>query len=316
MSIAIVCLLILKAFLLPHNSGVHKIIMPAGTVFPSLFFFSYYYPYADAMLLGIIAALSLNPVASDSRYRLLVLIMITVMSSSNIVHLKDGPEDILKFTGWRKTRYRQNTNKNILILKRYINNPLLCPVYLSLPSGNEEIVKAQWADAPYNEHAKVVLLQYLRSIEEGKIILSLKNARPKEPFKSENELFQARTFLDVRLMEKCNLEELKQSAGKESFTPRAIEHESLKFEITPVADSKTIVFFLKGETEFTLSFNDGKMFKGKQDYGQTYQIFQFPVDGKEPGEEIHMTLELDSLHTSSFFIGPFFLTRNIISKIE
>jgi len=82
---------IIKALLLPHNSGVQEIFMPLGTVFPSLLFFSYYYAYADALLvvLGIVLLIYRPHVTSKKINFLLFLVLI--IGISNMIHLRHGP---------------------------------------------------------------------------------------------------------------------------------------------------------------------------------------------------------------------------------
>jgi len=178
--------IILKAILLPHNAGYHNTFMPKGTVFPSLFFFSYYYVYCEAVLLSLGIALLLHRPNFQSQRFVFLIGLVTIISLSNAIHLREGPPDALKNGNWWNNAYRRKVVKSVISAGEVLKKKEYWPLYLSFPSGNESLVKGRRTDEPTpNRYLRYIVTRYLRSFEQGRGLVSLDNVQPKIPFNSK-----------------------------------------------------------------------------------------------------------------------------------
>ncbi len=271
----LVGLILVKALLLPHNSGFHTQIMPPGTVFPSLLFFSYYYTYCEAVLMALWTGLFLN--AALARYpRLFPIVMVCVLSLgvSTAVHLKNGPEDTLRFHHlWDP--HRQQIAKNVLELETYLHQTRNLPVYASFKSGDLPLARGRLVDEQIipGRYCQYVLLRYLRDIEAGRLIISLKNIRPSKGLETD-ELSQANLFVDLARRQVYDLKQLRDDVGAAQMMPTVLTAPRMKSLMVSDTKAQEVVFFIKGRAHFMLEANGSKGVADEQTYGQSYEMFR------------------------------------------
>ncbi len=274
-AIAICITFVLKAFLLPHNGYIHTTIMPEDATFPSLLFFSYYYVYCEALLVSMIIALLLKAAASNKKKLLFLLLCISVINSSNIFHLRKGPHDALAFSNWHNS-YRQQIALNVKNIDRLLSQENLLPVYLSFPSGNKEFAEGRRHDPIPSIYCHYVLTRYLRTIELGKAIISLKNISPEQKPQSPHELSNSSFFYDVSANTTYDLTLLKKESSFD-LTPQKISMKIFRTKAVPItSNADQLLFFVKGKASFSLQIGK-KEVPGMQVYGQSYQIFQIDL---------------------------------------
>lgn len=296
----------LKAVFLPIYSGVHDIIMPQGTVFPSLLFFSYYYVYGEAMFFALILALLLNMKKEDKTSYILTLALVTVLNISNVTHVKQNLKETLMFHDWG-TPDRQAMVKRVAKVKPFLERKELFPLYLAFPSGEEPFVKGRIDDGIQFFTARVIPVMYLRSLKEGKAIISLQNVQPKHPFLYKQELLNARYFFDLGLWKLYDLEKLRIEKGREAFMPRRIiEPATVSHqELVKDASDVHVIYFVKGFAKMELDIN-GKNFPEEQLYGYSYQMFRVDMRVQKSLVMIKVQLLINPKSNSAVdIVGPF-----------
>jgi len=304
---AILVMVLIKALLLPHNFGVHKISMPEGTVFPSLLFFQHYYAYCETVIFGLIFGILLAKGITDSRKFTLTLLCITIISLSNVYHLKSGPQNALEAVN-RHLPVPKMAMKDLLRVKWYLTQKNLRPFYLSFPTINADYIHGTWADTENispNVYTDFILVNYLRPIEKGDAIISLKN--PSAPaFPPEDELTNAATFLDIFTEESLDLKRLREGKELSVLSPReAARSKPGAHSETLTQPIKEAVFFIKGRAQYQFKIND-QTFTGEQSYGNSYEMFRFPIP---PEMKTSIRLELMVVPADksreAYFVGPF-----------
>ena len=268
--LVLIGLIVIKAILLPHNSGVHGVpLMPEGTFFPSLLFFSYYYTYCESALFAVLAGLFLNGVLRRYSWTYgLALACSVLIGLSAAVHLKNGPEDTMRFhLLWDP--WRQQPAKNVLMLERQLINKSNVPIYTAFNSNGADQFKGRIVDVapkPYSS-CYYVFLRHLEDIKNGKVITSLSNVR-------RGELSSANTFTDMENGEVYDLNRIKQKYGSNALSPVAIGPKHIRSMMVTDPQVKEVVFFVKGLSYFIVQLNN-KEIRLEQTYGTSYQMFRF-----------------------------------------
>ncbi len=306
-------MIFLKAFFLPHNGGVHAIIMPPQTFFPSLLFFSYYYTYMDALLIVLAIGLALNAGFKDFKTLLIVMIPVTIMNFSNVIALKNGPPDALAFHDWDKD-YRRAGVQSFLTTKEFLTQNRIEPVYLSFPTGNNDIFRGRIDDGDAFVYARVVPIMFLKPLVDGRALISLKNIVSKVPRPSGNELSMAHEFYDVGTSAKYNLEKLKKLTGEEKLVGQEIKNGQVltqKIEAQVIAGD-FVLFFIKGSSDFVFTINGQKLL-GKQFYGESYQFFDYNLASKATNSFVQIKLQVrgSAPNQQSYLVGPFIAHTDI-----
>ncbi len=324
LSLAIVFVFFLKAFFLPHPGGMHAYIMPDNTIFPSLLFFGYYYPYIDTVFLSLLLCFGLSGVLHKHKKSFLIcMTLITFINCSNIKHLYAGVADTVAFHN--SALFHPRTALTILLIKdHYKAVKKNGPLYLSFPSGNNPVfirkILSQYPQTlqeklvlAFRDYASVIPVMYLRAIEKGDMIISLKNAQPIRPLASDAELASASFFLDVPISKRIDLRPFKERFGVNIFTPHKVNN--FQQEISLDTADKEVVFFIKGAAEVNLEAGE-KTVKTQQTYGYSYQVFNYPLP-KDKKVSL-LKINIRSLHEGQPFelIGPFLVPDSLSLGFE
>ncbi len=314
-SLSILFFIILKAFLFPHNAGYHRVFMPEGTVFPSLFFFSYYYIYAEALLFALIIALCLKNTAASNKRFIFILMLISIISLSNALHLQEGPQDALKFMRFDKGNKEkpQEMVKKIKKIKNILKDQTYLPVYLSFPVGDSAIVLAKRNDPFNNLYTRMIPFLYLKSLEKGNALTSIINIKRDPINPLGGELFPSKYFYDVLTQKLYPLHEILEQFGENAFNPIIATKNSFgtKTTMIPPKGIVSIVFFIKGRSGFLLEYRDRKI-EGQQMYGEAYQMFQ--IDNIASEKSLKPSFARVSIlpigkNEKSFLVGPFIIPK-------
>jgi len=300
----IIGVIFIKSILLPHNSGVHHIFMPETTFFPSLFFFSYYYVYCESLLLSLVLGFLLSSTVQSHKRFVIVLGCLTVVSLSNVLHLKQGPKDALKFMYFDK-EHRQKRVKEVLAIDQILSQEENLPVYLSFQAGNVLRIKGRKDDNPnLNLYQRLIPIRYLRSIMEGQAVISYENVQ-KEGVVRHDELSRVEGLYDVYKGEFFNLREMKKTSQEIDMTPSMIKKNSTRAKAVAVERGfERLVFFIKGYSSFVVQWN-GKRVPGRQTYGYAYQKFEVDL----VGDKIQIVEVIVRAHSEMDvqLVGPFLL---------
>ncbi|MDP2654156.1 MAG: hypothetical protein Q8Q08_09010 [Candidatus Omnitrophota bacterium] len=313
-AVLLLAVILIKALFLPHPSGLHEYIMPPGAVFPSLLFFSHYYPYPDiallAMALGLLSAKALQ---KNRNIFLVLLTAVTCIGMSNVSHSGEGVTDAIRFHQdyWIPAK----TGRTILdARKRLDRRRQEGAVYLSFPSGSSEYFTrytfdpAQGMassypeeyragiDPSFRDYASILPVMYLRAIEKGTAVISLKNAGP-EKIPSGNEMEQARFFLDVPTGHFFDLADCGWEA-RGSRPARTIRADSGEEIIIP-DESMKIIIFVKGPADVLLR-SAGRISLFRQTYGNSFQMFRLHT----PVSPFPRSLRLTPRGKSAEVVGP------------
>ena len=302
-ALAIGIVIAIKALLLPHNSGVHEAIMPPGTGFPSLFFFSYYYAYADALLIALGMAILLDQPRVSLRKINGLLFLVLIMGFSNWAHLKHGPRDAVVFHGADDVGRQRKVERAQKIKEVLSLNP--CPVYLSFPSGNSSVLKGRFGDGEWTTLASYIPVMYLRAIEKGEVIISLDNIKTQREKEMGEDLSKAKTFFDVQTGQTIKFDDIKRKNEPSDL---------LSVEISGMAERtlgfsqkalkrNTIVFFVKGKADL-LVLDGNKTFSAQQTYGQSYQMFLLKLDEEDAKRTDKKQLKIDAEGNKVRIVGP------------
>jgi len=307
--------LLIKAFLFPHNAGYHRVFMPEGTIFPSLFFFSYYYIYCEAVLFALILGILLKGVIADNRRYGIILLLISMISISNALHLKQGPQDALKFMRFdaQNKEQPQKMVAKVLAIKKILKDKKFLPVYLSFPSGNSNTLLAKRNDPFKNLYARMIPFKYLKSIEKGLAVISYKNIEKMKPKESSDELSDISFFYDVISEKKYNMQSLIKSNGSQGMSPAMATKESIKTKSTLIKSKKIdhIIFFIKGRSAYLLQHGT-KRIEGQQNYGQAYQMFRindFPQAKTKNPSILNISFIPIAGNNKATLLGPFIIEK-------
>ena len=305
--IAVSLIILAKAFLLPHNSGIHHTIMPEGTVFPSLLFFSYYYSYCETILIALIVGLLLNNASLPQNRFICLLSLVTIISTSNVIHLKNGPYDALTHFGWDRSSSQQQV-KNVLAIEKALSNNKMHPLYLSFPSGHLKTLGYWRFESPSPFYGRIIPIRHLRSIEEGRVIVSYQNLKPKQPFEFTHELSNTKIFYDVITKKMYDIEQIRTEKGLKAMVPEEFSKQtkSTKSLIAHSKDISHLVFFVKGISTFILEIEGEKTYN-KQSYGQSYQMYFFDLKKNEfhAPPKILIRFISSAVNESVQLVGPF-----------
>ncbi len=294
--------LLVKAIILPHNAGVHnEAIMPPGTVFPSLFFFSYYYVYCEAVLLAVLIGLRLNTLVLNNAIYALLLVGIAFIGISNAVHLQGGPEDALRFhNAWAP--YRKDIARNAVKVENYLAQPGSKPVYVSFPTGNSAMITGRRDEHVENMYCHYFPVRYLRDVKAGRMILPVDNTKQLSPF-PEPELMYAQLFYDAPQGQSYDLKLL----HNQNLLPLNINDQGRIKSVLVPAQSHEVIFFIKGKGQFFLQLND-KAITSEQHYGQAYELFRFNLKDAGVSDQAILSLMVKAPQGQTVqLVGPFIL---------
>lgn len=293
-----------KAILFPHNAGYHNILMPEGTFFPSLFFFSYYYIYCEAILFCIIVGLLTKDIASNKKFYLFIILSILTISISNLYHLKNGPQEVLKFMKFDK----DNPEKPQSIVKRIEKIKLIktkntTPIYISFPNSTD-VIKARRNDPFVNLYARMIPILYLKSFENGALISDFKNL-PHPAENNEPKLLSAKTYYDVMTEDIYDISKLNLKENSNKFV--IINKGQIKtIPLFANNDTKEIIFFVKGYAGFLLHINGEKIEEGQQVYGETFKMLRINTQSLSTQIKKNLlALSIAAISEKAELIGPF-----------
>jgi len=323
LAISIILSIFLKALLLPHLWGVHEYIMPPSATFACLYFVTCYYTYPDIILLAVLAGFLL----SKPRFReggLLCVILITIINASNLLHIEHGIRAPLAYHGAYQTH--RHAIPKILKIKQILSNPNKRPVYLSFPSGSRPHFQRKaaghsiWQDDPQGErwelspyfinYASLIPVRFLSWIEEGTLVISLKNIKRPQAVPEGEELQLANFFYDVpqeQLLNLANLKALKGTKPWESVEIRSPKEKT--YSLPGLAPGSSIVCFVKGAASLSME-SRGTILQARQRYGYSYQMFSFPLPKNTPPASASLTIRLTNHNPSVSFLGPFVLSED------
>ncbi len=310
LSIGIVGTIIVKAFFLPHNGGVHGIIMPPETFFPSLLFFSYYYVYPDVFLISMFIGLLLASAVIDYKRFILVLISVTIINASNVIHYKEGLKEALAFHDWDQD-FKQEAITAVSFTQEFMAHNKTWPVYLSFPSGDTTLFKGRIDDGDQYVFARIIPVMFLRSIESGRAICSLGIIK-KNAVAPHNELREVKIFVDAGTKMTFDLTQINDNSSLVKPTPEVVSATKiLSKNLSVKADSgQRAVFFIKGRATFLFTVN-GKKLKGEQIYGQSYQMFSydFTVNPTDFPAKITLDTIASGGNQEAYLVGPFLVKK-------
>ncbi len=308
---AILVIVGFKALFFPHLFGYHHTIMPPGTKFPCLLFFSWYYVYCDTVFVSLLLGLFLTKITAGQKTMITTFCLITLINFSNAYHLKNGPQDALVFHGWGRDMENENRKivKNVLDIKKtLIQNKR---VYLSFPSGDNNPYQMSMMDQP-NLYASLIPVMYLRSFEQGKAVMSLENVRTPAVFQKNHELTASDIFYDVPSATHFDLKYIKANMGIFSLDPAEISNRigQKTIRLEPKDSLEKIVFFLKARAGFILKANNN-IIQGEQSYGQSYQIFNLSFRGETFASPVSVELTVYPTEGNHpvYLVGPFVFAK-------
>jgi len=327
----IVGVIILKAILLPHNRGLHEFIMPQGTKFPCTLFFSFYYPYIDLIL--IVIALTIMLARQDRRPKLFILTLIaaTVINTSNFLHAQEGVTETLAYHGYYQTH--QKVTLKILAVRDILPRvKKQGPAYLSFPSGTREyysrqlVVQNIWDVDPeaYNQqllpdfinYGNLLPVMYLRALEKGELLMSLKNILPLKGLGRASGLSAARFFYDVPTSLWLDLSPIKERYGISALYPQRVNSVPLVRELQlPVSLQGDVVCFVKGAAIVTVKGENGSK-EFRQRYGYSYEMFLLPFQkwSKFASNTLTWTFLPVDQNDPPEVIGPFQLVQGEVKN--
>lgn len=289
-----------KDMLFFHAYGIHKHIMPVDAKFPSILYFSYYYPYIDSLLLVLALGLLLGALKWENKLVVgILLAAVTVMNFSNASHTDEGVRDTVKLHWY--DREDVIVGNSLAVQKVRAVATKTEPAYLSFPSGSKPMfIRRQrsafepWVIDPLAEKEKLspdfphyvsfILVQYLKAFEDGKFIVDLQN------IPASKRIPEAKYFYDVVSQEQVDLTALNKFSGN---------IESPTWEGHPVATAvslknvteQELIIFVKGASTIVIK-NDQHSVTLQQTYGHSYQMFRVPVQPFLSGNSLKATLAI------------------------
>lgn len=314
----LVFLIIAKAALLGHLV-IHPGIMPPATRFPSLLYFSYYYPYPDSLLLMLAFGLVLAPVLERNLKRTcLFLLAVSIFNLSHFAHIHQGIKGPIGLIHPRKDI---DIYANILVLREQLATVKDGAVYLSFFSGRLSsfkfymekgaVIDPEWSVDKENggEHRffydAIILVKFLRYLERGALIVSLDNVKSPYPALKDSELLRSKYFYDVPKRLLVDLAELRQRTGTASMRPAVVTQKMEgKVLVRSPLKNKRFIIFVKGAAEIIITF-PGRTQSFKQVYGNSYQLFDVPVENIMVPGLIHCAIIPDERSSAIQVVGPF-----------
>lgn len=321
--IAFLCFLwiFLIAVFVPHYCGLHREIMPPHAGFPSLLYFGYYYTYIPLFffVLGF-AFLLKKPVGKKKWILPLFLCGVTIINYSNVRHLSRGIESAKIFHDNEFELY--HAIENVLDFNTKKERFLDGAVYLSFPSGSKQRFSPRAKSLVSLDHYAAVTpllksflsynflvpFQFLVSIENGDVIISLDNIETVKRGETSDELVQARYFYDLEQRKGIDLFSVRKNQGISQFYPEKIESGEYEknFYVTAKDEAKELIFFVKGGSYLSVCVN-GQEKRFVQNYGQSYQLFSVPVKSVEGGLDIDLKIHQMIKEHAVYLVGPFLL---------
>jgi len=303
--------LFIKACLLPHNAGVHPVLMPENAFFPTLLYFRYYYIYPETLMMVLVMMMMIHFSLRNQRRFVLVLAFITIISFSNAYYYYDGIKFALTFHEWDRSE-NQQAIKKITFINKILKNKDYLPVYLSFQSGDQKLIKERLHDPKPNIYGRFIPLKYIKQIQEGRAIVSVENISNVEPFEYEHELQNAKFFYDVKRSEFYNMLKLRNTVGMEHLKPMQVKGKIMvaKTQLDIPEGTDYLILFVKGKARLSLE-NKEHLIKDKQTYGYSYQMFKYDQDdfkGQFP-KQIQFVLRPDRGNDLVEVVGPFMIKK-------
>ncbi|MCA9400425.1 MAG: hypothetical protein KC713_02270, partial [Candidatus Omnitrophica bacterium] len=309
LTILILAFIFIKAWLMPHISGKHGVLMPDDTIHASLLYFPHYYVYAEALLMSFLLGIFMFSHMEDQRMLIVTLSMCFVLGISflNVISLKQGPTEILEHFYMKDAdfqRYMTGVRKVKTILTK--NNPSL--LYLSFPSGQQSHLYAERYSrgAGSNIDANMIVLKYLKEIQTGKVMVPYKNVGAPEGLQNKT-LLSADYFYDVLRDELIALGTLK--IDEDSMNVLKKEMDTINKSVKIPSEKFKIIYFVKGQCLFNVKVGLSEQ-NEQQTYGETSQMFQMLITGQQVSSknEVEFEFQLKSKEGLSVEVfGPFIL---------
>lgn len=269
---------------------IDPVIMPRDTVFPSTLYFGYYYTYGEAIFWALAMGFLLSEsVAGNKKFFLAGLTAVSLISASNVIHAREAVEPTLETHGFYKT-HRHAIPKILAIQEKLRSGQ--GPVYLAFPAGSQPYFSRAntgddlWESDPvgyrqelspyFMNYATIIPVQYLRRLEKGELMMSLKNVRSPQPFPEGEELKHARIFYDVPRQESLDLAHLKNIYGTESFVPAVSAAIPIVKGFVSAPGDGDVIVFVKGAARVVLRSSESQQ-TARQRYGYSYEMFRFPA---------------------------------------
>ncbi len=228
--------ILMRAVLLPNSYGVQSFIMSPQATFASFLYFSYYYTYPDAALMILIFGLQINRTfIKNQRNFIVIFALVTVILLSSVMHLFESVKDTLEYHSFYFTN--QNVIPSINLFVKEYSQLKESPLYLSFPSGSNKrfarigkktlgSMDLKTYKSPllmeYFNYCTIISVKFLRTIEEGRLIVSLDNVAAIKFKYLHNELAEARYFYDVYKNEVFDLNVIEGQKGKKNLYPLKI----------------------------------------------------------------------------------------------
>ncbi|MCK5259511.1 MAG: hypothetical protein KAJ70_00470 [Candidatus Omnitrophica bacterium] len=305
--LAIGAILALKAFVLPHPAGFHKYIMPETAVFPSLFYFSYYYVYAEAVLLAVVLWLLMGPKEISDKRAVMFLCLALFIGMSNMLHLKKGPKNTMVYHEWND-EFQFSAFETMIGLKKVIKDERYQPLYLSFPSGDQPLICGKDPHQILPFYVKPILLMYLKDIEKGRAIISLENIELNGPFPREEELLKAEYFYDLVNKGMIHLGAIRQDKGKDSLRPVLVrgEDQKARVQIELKQGDRSLLVFVKGSAQIDFSAGQKPVGRVFQVFGYSYQAFLLDMKpvGENRSQQIDITITPKDPGQGISVVGP------------
>ena len=320
----IVAFILIKSIGFPHPYGVHTYIMGWGTSFPSLLFFNYYYTYVDSCLIVIALGYLMGQLpGKKTKTGIFLLLVVLIVNASNGFHAQEGIKDAVNQHSYYKTGQR-NIPKIVGIqrIKQLAGN---APVYLSFPSGSLPVFSRYlssesnvWEKDPEAKHQQlfpdfidynsIVLVQYLKMIEERQLIVSLRNVPSMRSFAEGEEICAAHYFYDVHKNIWQDLNALHTAGKAKEVFGEVSKGRNIEKNMDMPADVRNarLIFFVKGGS-FVHVHIGSKTISLRQNYGYAYQIFRIALDSckPSPSDKIKVLITAADDRTPVTLWGPF-----------
>lgn len=307
LSAAFVSAIIVKTVIMPHMK-VFPFFMPEGTVFPSLLYFTYYYPYPDLFLIVTGLTFLLSTYKENPKILLVFFVCATIIAAGNLSNISRGIYAPLKFHGLdipeRKILY-----KAMIKTKQIMDGPVLRPVYLSFPAGDNAMIDGRFGfDDTWPLYPAYILTMFLPPLEKKEAIISLENISGQKV----KGLGPAKTFYDVPTSITVNLEILRQRYGLKTGDPVYVSKSDIhgySFEIQGKS-SDQVMAFIKGAAVITCEVK-GRVFEFKQFYGESYQLFlgAFPADTSNGSVTMSFRVHPANKNRDIEILGPVVINR-------
>jgi len=306
------------------REGMHKYIFPPHARFFTILFFSYYYTYTAVMLISCTGAILLARSILKDKVFMVVLLLVSVISLSNLTHAQQNILGPLRFH--RQKYVSQRVAPKVLRIKEAFRFTGQEPIYMSFPSGSQAVfnrklggVMRQCIADPklctqgliYDcfDYAAMIPVLFLRRIEEGRMIISLHNVADMPRTEGANELLQASFFLDAVSATLIDLRDLIEDPKlEEVLTTRGVDPINKRVPISHPVASQHFVFFVKGQAQGKIK-TDSDVHEVKQLYGYSYQMFLFKTDELLHKGDTAIEISFKALDNESqvSLIGPYFI---------